>query len=276
MFEGYTTNNTPSSSSIIQSQNINTNTLDISNIQEGKAQTLSDIAELQNIEKGYFSTLESGLTQESISPQEKDDLVQKINQISQMRTNLYKNLNGMYSFYQSNISSTRDTLEEQSAAIDIVENELNEAKRRMKMIDEDKSNKLRLVEINSYYGEQYADHTQIMKIVIMICIPVLFLSILFNRGMLSNEFYTIFMVLVMVIGLIFLGSHLFRTLYKDNMNYQRNNYFFDTKNAPQINTGVISADPWTIKPITCVGSACCDNVTNYYDDVAKICIPIHL
>ena len=79
MFEGYTTNNTPSSSSIIQSQNINTNTLDISNIQEGKAQTLSDIAELQNIEKGYFSTLESGLTQESISPQEKDDLVQKIN-----------------------------------------------------------------------------------------------------------------------------------------------------------------------------------------------------
>jgi len=274
-FPDDTTNNIPASSSIIQKQT--QNTLNISNIQEGKAQTLSDISELQKIEKDYFNNLEKGLAQESISLEEKDSLVQKINQVSQMRTNLYKNLNGMYSFYQANISSTRDTLEEQSAAINIVENELNEAKRRLKLIDEDKANKLRLVEINNYYGEQYADHTQIMKIIIMICIPVLILSSLFNRGIISKEFYTILMILVMTIGLIFLGRHLLRTLYKDNMNYQQDNLFFNISTAPQVNTDNAGSDPWSVNnPLSCIGSECCDNVTNYYDTVNKICIPLNL
>ena len=64
-------------SSVVQPKN----GLDISNIQEGKAQTLSDIAELQKIEKEYFSNLEKGLAQESITPEEKNVLIEKINQI---------------------------------------------------------------------------------------------------------------------------------------------------------------------------------------------------
>ena len=54
-------------------------------------------------------------------------IVNKINEISQMRMNLYSNLQNSYSFYQQNVSSSRNTLEEQSAAVGIVEQELNEA-----------------------------------------------------------------------------------------------------------------------------------------------------
>ena len=83
--------------------NTNNSDFNIENIQEGEAQTLSSITQLQIIEKEYFNNLEQGLAQGSLSVESKDALVQKINQISQMRVNLYKNLNGMYSFYKSNI-----------------------------------------------------------------------------------------------------------------------------------------------------------------------------
>ena len=193
-----------------------------------------------------------------------------------MRSNLYKNLNGMYSFYQANISSTRDTLEEQSSAIDIVENELNEAKRRLKIIEEDKYNKLRLVEINNYYGEQYSDHTSIMKLIIMICVPVLILSILFNKGLLSESIFNVLIIAIFVIGAIFLGKHLYKTMTKDNMNYQQYNWWFDLKTAPQVNTdNTSSSDPWFTGALTCIGSACCDTNTSQYDVNSNMCIPLN-
>ena len=103
--------------------NTNNSDFNIENIQEGEAQTLSSITQLQIIEKEYFNNLEQGLAQGSLSVESKDAFVQKINQISQMRVNLYKNLNGMYSFYKSNISEKHNTLSDQVVAIEIVEGE---------------------------------------------------------------------------------------------------------------------------------------------------------
>jgi hypothetical protein len=187
------TSNTPSAASKLQEQ---THSSNVTEIEEGRVQTLNNISDLQNIEKGYFSKLNDGLLQNSLTPEEKDMLVQKINEISQMRINLYKNLNGMYSFYHTNVASTRNTVEEQSVAIDIVEKELNEAKLRMKAIEEEKYNKLRLVEINTYYGEQYSEHTSIMKLIIMICVPVLLLTILLNQGLFPGERFSTFANLI--------------------------------------------------------------------------------
>ena len=113
---------------------ITPNTTDYSNTEERNAQTLTDIQGLQNIEKDLFTQLEDGMSDETLTPEQKESLMNKINEISQMRTNLYKNLNGMFSVYQNNVAASRDTLVEQSSAVDIVENELTEAKKRMKII----------------------------------------------------------------------------------------------------------------------------------------------
>ena len=54
-----------------------------------------------------------------------------MNQLSNMRINLYQTLSGVNSYYQNALSSSQGTLKEQTAAIYIVENELNTAKRRL-------------------------------------------------------------------------------------------------------------------------------------------------
>lgn len=265
------TSNTPSAASKLQTQTTNP-----TEIEEGRVQTLNNISDLQNIEKGYFSKLNDGLMQNSLTPEEKDMLVQKINEISQMRINLYKNLNGMYSFYHSNVASTRNTIEEQGAAIDIVEKELNETKLRMKAIEEEKYNKLRLVEINSYYGQRYSEHASIMKVIIMICLPVLLLTILLNRGILPRNLYTILVIIIVVIGVIYLWRFIISAVSRDNMNYQEYTWNFKPQDAPSVDTsGTGAKDPWATKSNgTCQGQACCDSGYTYNSDVnVNKCVP---
>jgi hypothetical protein len=207
--------NIPSAISYLNSNS----SYDISKNQEGQSQTLSDISELQNIELEYFTELNKGLTNNTLSQSEKDYLMQKINEISQMRINLYKNLNGIYNFYNENIASTNNTMSEQSVAIQIVENELNEAKRRLSLIEEEKNNKFRLVEINNYYSQKYNDHSNIMKIIIVTCVLILIISFLKNRGLLPGSVYGILFIIIGSIGIIVLCKHLLDSSMRDNMYY---------------------------------------------------------
>jgi hypothetical protein len=265
------TPNTSSAASKLQSQSVS-----MSDIEEGRAQTLSNIAELQNIEKEYFSQLNEKAAQNSLTEDEKQSLIERINEISLMRTNLYKNLNGVYSFYTTNVSSTRNTIEEQNAAIEIVENELNEAKIRMLSVEEDKNNKLRLVEINSYYGEQYSDHAEIMKIIVMICVPVLILTILSNNGLIPRMIYSLLIILVVSFGLIYIWKYFLNASSHDNMNYEEYSWNFKPQDAPAVDTsGGDAVDPWdNTTNVTCQGQACCD--TGYtYDSTPTVnkCVP---
>jgi hypothetical protein len=258
------TSNTPSAASKLPEQSQMKNVTDI---EEGRMQTLNNISDLQNIEKGYFSKLNDSLMQNSLTPEEKDMIVQKINEISQMRVNLYKNLNGMYSFYHTNVASTRNTIEEQSVAIDIVEKELNEAKLWMKAVEEEKYNKLRLVEINSYYGQRYSEHASIMKLIIMICLPVLLLTILLNRGILPRNLYTILVIVIVVVGVIYMWKYIISAVSRDNMNYQEYTWNFKPEDAPAVDTNSVPVDPWaSTSNGTCSGQACCDVGYTYNSD----------
>ena len=126
---------------------------ELPNVQENTTQILNDIQSLQSIEQQLFNSLEenTGLTTD-----QQKKMIEKINNISSMRVNLYKTLNGVNSFFQSSLANSKGTLTEQTAAIDIVEKELNTSKKRLKILEEERNNKIRLVEINDYYGQKYA------------------------------------------------------------------------------------------------------------------------
>ena len=127
-----------------------------SNLQERNQQALNSISQLQTQEKELYTSLDDpGLTSE-----QKQQIINKINEISQMRLNIYSGMQDIYSYYQQNVSSSRNTLGQEVSAIDIIENELNQAKKKLNLIQDEKSNKLRLVEINTYYGKRYNAHTQ--------------------------------------------------------------------------------------------------------------------
>ena len=244
---------------------------ELPNVQENTTQILNDIQSLQTIEQQLFSSLEenTGLTTE-----QQKKVVDKINGISKMRINLYETLNGVNSFFQNALANSKGTLSEQTAAIDIVEKELNTSKTRLKVLEEEKNNKIRLVEINDYYGQKYAEHSDLMKIIVIMLIPILILAILFNKGILPEKVYYILIGIIAIIGGVFIWRTIFSIMMRDPMNYQEYDWYFNPDNAPT-STSTSSTDPWAstkiISSLTCVGNDCCSDGL-VYDSTLNQCI----
>jgi len=241
------------------------------NIQENSTQILNDIQYLQSIEQQLFNSLEenTGLTTD-----QQKKIIEKINGISKMRINLYKTLDGINSFFQSSLANSKGTLTEQTAAIDIVEKELNDSKQRLKILEEEKNNKIRLVEINNYYGEKYAEHSGLMKIIVYMLVPILILTIIFNKGIIPATIYYILIAIIALIGAIFIWRTVFSIVLRDSMNYQAYDWYFDPSTAPT-STTVDSEDPWKVKSASnfgsCVGDACCSDDL-VYDSSSNQCV----
>jgi hypothetical protein len=226
------------------------------NIAQNNEQILNDIQSLQQMEQQLFNNLE---TNTNLTPQQQQQIVEKMNQLSNMRINLYQTLSGVNNFFQNALSSSVGTLREQAVAISIVESELNQAKQRLEALEEEKNNKIRLVEINDYYGDKYAEHAQLMKIIIFTLVPIIILALLNNKGILPSMVYYILLIIVSVIGSYFFWTRFASIIMRDNMNYQEYDWYFNSNSAP---TGTASSnDPWLSLnvPGTCVGQYCCSD-----------------
>ena len=193
-----------------------------------------------------------------------------------MRLNMYANMKDMYSFYQKNLAESKSTLGQEVIAIDILENELNESKRKLNLIQDEKYNKLRLVEINTYYGKQYNAHSELMKTIILICIPIIILAVLANKGILPQNLYAFLTGIIIIIGIIVIGLQIIDISNRDNMNWDEYNWYFDKSLAPSPSSSSqdtsSSSDPWTTPSIVCIGSACCYD-GSVYDDQKNMCVP---
>jgi hypothetical protein len=224
-------------------------------ISQNNEKILDDIQMLQQMEQNLFNNLE---TNTSLTAQQKQDIVEKMNQISNMRINLYQTLSGVNNFFENALSSSIGTLREQSVAIGIVENELNHAKKSLEALESEKNNKIRLVEINDYYGDRYAEHSKLMKIIIFTLVPVIILALLNNKGFLPSKIYFILLIIVCVIGAYFFWRTYFSIFYRDNMNYQEYNWGFNAADAVKGTTSS-SPDPWlsNVNLGTCIGQQCC-------------------
>lgn len=224
------------------------------NVQENNEQILNDIQSLQQMEQQLFSNLESN---PNLSTNEQQKTIEKMNQLSNMRVNLYQTLSGVNNYFENALNTSIGALKEQVAAIGIVENELNRAKRRLEILEQEKNNKIRLVEINTYFGDKYAEHSQLMKIIIFTLIPIIIISVLNNKGILPNTIYYILLVIVSLIGAYFFWGRFASIIMRDNMNYQEYAWGF---NPNDISTGSSSTtDPWSgnLNLGTCIGDACC-------------------
>jgi hypothetical protein len=242
---------------------------DLPNISQNNEQILNDIQSLQQMEQALFNNLETDM---NLTPQQQQKIIEKMNQLTKMRINLYQTLSGVNNFFDSALKSSVGTLKDQSTAIRIVEDELNTSKKRLELLKAEKNNKIRLVEINDYYGDKYAEHSQLMKIIIFTLVPVIILSILNNKGILPNTIYYILIVIVSFIGAIFIVRRYISIIMRHNMNYQEYNFPFDPNNAPK-GTSTDGDDPWLSLKVngTCVGQYCCSD-DQTYDSELNRCI----
>ena len=193
------------------------------NLQERNDQLISNIKTLQSTEMNLYNSLEN----QNLNADQRKQIIDKINQISQMRIDLYANLKDSYSNYQQNVSFSRNVVNDQMLSVDVIENELNDSKRRLNLLEEQKNNKIRLVEINTYYGKQYSAHKEIMIIIVLMCIPILILTILANKEIIPSKLNIIVTGLIIVFGLTIIGYKIIDISNRDKINYDEYNWYFN-------------------------------------------------
>jgi hypothetical protein len=240
----------------------------IPNNTQNVQQILSDIQSLQQIEQDMFQKLN---TDPNLTSQQQLEIIENINQISSMRRDLYTTLSKINTFYNDALNSSMGTLNEQTTAINIVENELNRSKRRLEYLETQKNNKIRLVEINQYFGEKYSEHTNLMKVVIFTIIPIIILTILYNKEILPRKIYLVLVVIISFIGAIIFWKVYASIISRDNMNYDEYTWYFDPKTAPTADTTQSESDPWasTLNFGTCIGDNCCSDGLVYDSSLNK-------
>lgn len=257
-----------------------TTTTSTTNNTDRNKQTLTDIQTLQNNEQDLFTQLETNIANNTLTPDLQKKLTSQIGKLTEMRVNLYSFLNNNSQNTVNHLNSTNTLYGQQGQTVVIVENELNETKRRLQELNDIKSNNLRMVEINKYYGDKYQDQTYFMMTIVVICIVLIILKFLNNRNILSEGIYTVLLIITLSIAFIILFWKLVYLYAHDNFDYSKYRWSFNTSNAPTVDTSNPDGqNPWKLPEIP--EPSLCTNVGNYcgtgttYDSTQNMCVPLN-
>jgi hypothetical protein len=226
-------------------------------IAEIQNNTLKDIQDLQRLEKDYYQKLTDGLTNGTVSDEDKTYYMEKIDELSKMRINLYKNLNNTFHLYHTGVVSTVDTFVEETAALKIVDEEIKDAQRKLALIQEDQIDKMRQAEISRYYTEKYMDQTSLLKWIILFSLPLIGILILRRRGVIPQGTANILLIFFAVVAVIVLYIKFRYSYTRSNMVYDQ----FDFKAPSAASTSGSSTDPWN-NPFSDISSCLTKTMTD--------------
>ena len=214
---------------------------------------IANITELQDMEKQLINSLD---TNPSFTAVQKQETIAKIKQISTIRANLYAAVGNLNDNYVDKLTTSQNILGDQMSAIKIVENELDASRKLLQEPEDIKNNTQRMIEINSYYGEKYAEYSNLMKIIVYMLIPIIILAILNRYNILPTNIYYVLVAIVALIASIYMIPLLFSIWSRNNMEYDTYNWHFSAADAPVAGERLNS--PWiTGLPSTCIGEMCC-------------------
>jgi hypothetical protein len=199
----------------------------VKNIDYSNAKILQSIQELQQLEKQLYTNLvNSSANPSDNNMAEQHQIIKRINELSSTRIQLFGSLRNLYKNSQDNVNNLRTDLADKMIVAKVMEEQLNVLKNNMNSNNDEKNNKLRMVEINTYFGKRYQAHTSVMKLVIVICLLLLFISILTKRGFVPSNISNVLIIIILVIGSILILRRIADLSLRDNMNYDEYNWDF--------------------------------------------------
>ena len=224
---------------------------------------LKSIERLQGVEKGLYRELE-------YNSNNADSIINQINEVSQVRISLFKSLNYTYKALQKNVNTSKSELVELMTVVSIVEDELNNAKIQLNEVYGIKTNKMRMVEINTYYKKRYDAQSNLMKSIIFICILLCVLATLYKKSLLPEMVSKVLISIVIVFGVFSIIWGVLDIYWRDNMNFDAYAYNYYPNNNNDIDYGIKVPE---VIPIDCIGNACCTDGMMYDDNIRKCIRP---
>ena len=196
---------------------------------------LANIEKLQKLENDLINGLDKSTSEYGYIGNQ-DKTLNRINDLSDARISMFKALDHIYNSMQKGVSNSRIDLVDQMTLVKVVEDQLTKAKKSIDKLRNRNDTKMRMVQINTYYGKHYEAHTELMKIIIIISIPLLILFILKNKGLLPEKISNYVIGITMAIGAIFVIRSLWDIHTRNKMNFDEYDWKYEdpAAQAPSI------------------------------------------
>lgn len=234
--------------------------------------TINDLKKLQNVEMDLFKSLQQAVST-GADQATKDTLLSQIKSVSDVRHDMYKRLISQYRLTQDNVSETRSNLVDQFTLVDIMQQQLDNLHDNINIILNAKNDRMRMVEINTYFGKQYEAQKELMQIIVLTAVPLLILAILSNAGTVGSTIAGVLGTIVIAIGLVFIIRKVMDISSRSNVNFDEYDWQFDSyAQNPSVTEYDGKKEPEQVDTLGCYSQECCAPGTVFDASIGR-CIP---
>jgi len=234
-------------------------------------QSIDKMRAYQNFEEEQLLRIERETDSDAIK-----DMVDKLNKALKVKMLILKGLPKIDTELNKHVTAEQTDIQHQIKLLHDVESNLNKAKGHLNKNRNLNIQNMRLTEINTYYNELYRAYSQVLIKVIVLCLPIIFLTTLVQRELLPINIAYGLGYIILIIGLIFIIPAILDIYRRNNMVFNEYDFFFNPKKNPAVKEhnenelkGLDSQYLKDIKLIEegdCLGPDCCSKRMRYVND----------
>jgi hypothetical protein len=239
-------------------------------LRESQTQLLKSVQQLQEEQRETISAFAT-----ASDPTEKKKMLDKMKINEALQTQLLSSLGRVALVQTQEVDNRRSAKMELAVLIELAEQELQDLRERVNAIQDSRSAKKRIIDLNSYYGKRFMAQAGVMKIFIYMCIPVLIVAVLAKMGLLPNYIAGLLIVAAIVTGIVYIYYAVHDINRRDKVNFDEYTWEFDPSRVGD----VINPDDHAGRhhrrdqeDASCVGSNCCDGQTTKWDGKSGTCV----
>uniref|UniRef100_A0A6C0BUT4 Uncharacterized protein n=1 Tax=viral metagenome TaxID=1070528 RepID=A0A6C0BUT4_9ZZZZ len=154
-------------------------------------------------------------------------IMDQIDQLTQMRLNMFKQIQGQFTGDQSDLTGTQKGLASQLALAKVAEAQLTDMKTQVRKLEEMKNDKLRMVEIGSYEAQRYDAYKTVMFYIFLAAVSMVLLNKTAQLGVLPDFLSTGIIAVVLVVAIIMVGRKLLDIGARSPLNFDKYNFSSD-------------------------------------------------
>ena len=185
-------------------------------------QMLTSVQNLQDAQKGLMHKYASATT-----PAEQTKIANEMDKNEAIRSNLLLSIGSTSVVSNQLVANKKDEKTNRNLLLQLANDELNAARTQMEDAKTSQAEKVRMIQLNTYYGKRFMAQSGVMKIFIYMCVPVLILATLANMGFLPNYIAGFLIVASIVVGLIYIYYAMSDINRRDEMNFDEYKWDFD-------------------------------------------------
>lgn len=188
----------------------NINSLDIDSVNKNAAFT--SLGEMQ-------TNLTTNVSNVNMSNNDRKDNLQKLKSIYDAKSDMLKELDAQVSVQQDRFNDTNTNKINQQANLNIVNSEIEKTKEKNVYYNDLINNKVRNIQINTFYQKKYSSQISLLKFIIMVCIFIIALSFGKKSGYLNENIFSIIVGIVIFVSILRIGYLIFDIFIRDKNNF---------------------------------------------------------